>query len=203
MIPVIKKPEPPDFDRNVRQPGLRYLESNPNPDFKRRRRYWSKAKSDLYHTYDGICAYSCFYLVDNGSVDHFLPKSRRPDLAYEWDNYRLASQRMNSNKGDSIDVIDPFHVQKGWFAIDFPSCLVRIGSKLHKSLVGQIEKTIEELKLNTDDYFVQARCDIMISYATDEFDLSFLEKKYPFIASEISRQNITQADAKALFKRRT
>jgi len=205
LIRVIKRPEPADFDGKVRRPGIRYLEGNQNPDFKRRRRYWSKAMFDLYEAYDRICAYSCCYLVANGSVDHFLPKRRYPQLAYEWDNHRLASQRINSNKGDSTDVIDPFEVQNGWFVLDFPSCLIRAGSGLSNTLTDQIEKTIDELKLNTDDHFVQGRCDLMVSYAydeNDEFTLNFLKKKYPFIALEISRQNISKTDAKALFRRR-
>jgi hypothetical protein len=82
VIPVAKQPEPSNFDRNVRQPGKVYLASNPNPTFKRRFRYWTRATADLNAAYKQICAYSCTYLATPGSVDHFIPKSRCPDLGY-------------------------------------------------------------------------------------------------------------------------
>lgn len=98
------------------------------------------------------------YFVAPGSVDHFVPKSRRPDLAYEWSNYRLALPQVNSYKGDSTDVIDPFVVHEGWFVLDFPSCLVRPALALPSATTEQIEKTVQVLKLNDADHFVQERC---------------------------------------------
>jgi hypothetical protein len=106
------------------------LASNPNPTFKGRFRYWTKATTELNAAYKQICAYSCIYLATPGSVDHFMPKRRYPKLAYEWNNYRLALPRINNHKGDSTDVIDPFIVQTGWFVMDFPSCFMKAGSGL-------------------------------------------------------------------------
>jgi hypothetical protein len=204
LIQVNKKPEPADFDSKVRQPGLRYLVSRIAPDFKTRGcNYWNGVKEDLYEAYGRVCAYSCFYIVTDCSVDHFIPKSQRPDLAYEWDNYRLASQRINCNKSNSTDVIDPFIVKNGWFILDFPSCLVKAGSGLSKMLVIQIQKTIHELKINEDDSFVQERCELMVSYSNEEIKLPFLQKRYPFIASEILRQKISPAAARVLFRKRS
>ena len=203
MIPVTRQAEPSNFDRNVRQPGQRYLASNPNPTFKERRsRCWTRASDDLYEAYNGTCAYSCFYFLrPYASVDHFLPKKYYPHLAYEWDNYRLASPRMNNHKGESEEVIDPFIVQTGWFVLEFPSCLVKAGYGLSRLLTDKINKTVEALKLNDDDTLVQERCNMMLSFADGEVNLSFLQKRFPFLASEIVRQGIESTTHK-LFKRR-
>jgi len=202
VIPVSKQPEPASFDRNVRQPGQIYLASNSSPTFKRSFRYWTRATADLNAAYKQICAYSCTYLATPGSVDHFMPKSRRPDLAYEWDNYRLALPRINSHKGNGTDVIDPFVVQSGWFIIDFPSCLIKAGQSLHRVRVDQINKTIKSLKLNDDDVLVQERCNIMLEFANGDISLPFLKRRYPFLASEIVRHGI-ETTAHTLFKTRT
>ena len=156
---------------------------------------------DLHEAYNRICAYSCFYLTQQGSVDHFLPKKHYPQFAYEWDNYRLAAPRINNYKGDSIGLIDPFIVQNGWFILEFPSCFVKAGDGLSNPMTARINKTINTLRLNDDDYLVQVRCDIMLDFADRKISLSFLESKYPFLASEIVRQGI-ETTAHALFKRR-
>lgn len=156
---------------------------------------------ELTIAYKQICAYSCLYLVTEASVDHFIPKSYCPKLAYEWDNYRLALPRINMHKGDSQDVIDPFVVQPGWFVMDFPSCLMKAGQGLPRLRVDQINKSIQTLKLNDDDRLVQDRCEVMRAFAKGEVTLAFLQKRYPFLASEIVRQGI-ETTAWTLFKTR-
>nr|VFJ89872.1 MAG: hypothetical protein BECKH772A_GA0070896_100189 [Candidatus Kentron sp. H]VFJ90905.1 MAG: hypothetical protein BECKH772B_GA0070898_1001213 [Candidatus Kentron sp. H]VFJ97919.1 MAG: hypothetical protein BECKH772C_GA0070978_100179 [Candidatus Kentron sp. H] len=207
MNPVTPQPEPEAFDARVRRPGQRYLatvgKNNAVPIFRGRNKYWTEALDDLREAYKKICAYTCFYLPPSpGSVDHFRPKSRHPELAYEWDNFRLALPIVNSHKGDSMDVLDPFQVEAGWFVLDFPSCLVKAGPGLSQSTVDRVNRTIDRLKLNDDDSFVEQRREIMIAYSEGEMDLSFLERFYPFIAAEIDRQGI-EGKAGALFKRRT
>ncbi|MCC5670789.1 hypothetical protein LC653_45330 [Nostoc sp. CHAB 5784] len=46
MMPFNPPPEPPDFDKKVRQPGNAWLAKNPNPK-KGTRDYWSPFKSYL------------------------------------------------------------------------------------------------------------------------------------------------------------
>jgi len=145
---------------------------------------------DLHEAYDRICAYSCCYLSQKGSVDHFLPKRYYPQFAYEWDNYRLAAPRINNYKGDSAGLIDPFIVQMEWFVLDFPSCFVKSADGLPDHIARKINRTIVALRLNDDDYLVQVRCDIMLDFAEEKVRLSFLQSKYPFLASEIVRQGI-------------
>jgi len=194
--------EPAGFDANVRKRGQAFLKTNQRPkssDFKPHQ-YWKWAAQELYDAYQRTCAYSCMYIpTPTGTLDHFAPKVQRPDLAYEWGNYRLALHRMNSYKADRTDILDPFFVQAGWFVLDFPSCLVRPGDGLAGGLADQVQITIEALKLNDDDALVQERCDIMVLFAQGHVSLQFLQRRYPFLGAEVLRQNI-QATAPQIFK---
>jgi hypothetical protein len=134
-----------------------------------------------------------------GTIDHFHPKTQKPDQAYEWENYRLALHRMNGYKADRTDILDPFSVSPGWFVLDFPSCLVRPGDGLTPEQKQQVETTVSVLKLNDDDSLVQDRCDVMVMFASGDVKLPFLQKRYPFLAAEVIRQGI-ESTANALFK---
>lgn len=125
----------------------------------------------------------------NCGVDHFQPKSVRPDLAYEWTNYRLANDKINSYKGDSTAVLDPFYVQIGWFVLDFATLWVGSDPSLRVDVKTSVEKTIELLRLN-DDAWVEMRFVIFTSYRNREITMGFLQRYSPFIASEVQRQNI-------------
>jgi hypothetical protein len=203
MIRVTRAPEPANFNGLVRDPGLTFLRANPAPTNKqfRRHSYWTRVLPDLRSSYNSVCAYTCMYRVGSDSVDHFMPKVDRPNLAYEWDNYRLASQRVNSHKGNSQDVIDPFVVSNGSFVIDFPSCLVKPAAGLRKAPEAAVIKTIEVLRLNLDDTFVQERCDLMVEFAYGRVTIEFLENRYPFLAEEVRRQEL-ETTAAEIFKLR-
>ena len=122
-------------------------------------------------------------------MDHFLPKRARPDLAYEWTNYRLAHDRINSNKGDSTDVLDPFHIQTGWFTLDIATLWIKPEASLHPNVKGPVQRTIDVLRLN-DDQWVQMRFDLLNSYMNKELTIAYLQAKYPFMAAEIQRQGV-------------
>src|SRR4051794_8217705 len=101
MIKVEPANEPAQFDASVRTPGRKYLGSlslSDKPDF-RRRNYWKAILRELHSSYRGVCAYTCHWMtpdVGSDTVEHFLPKSAYPGLAYEWTNYRLVCSRLNS-----------------------------------------------------------------------------------------------------------
>lgn len=204
MIRVHQQAEPARFENDVRQPGLGFLTLNPRPtskDFKSNN-YWRRAADDLYGAYRGVCSYSGFYIpFRGGTVDHFLPKSSHPHLAYEWSNFRLASYRMNLYKGESQEIIDPFNVENGWFVLQFPSCLVFPHPDLTAIAREQTARTIEILKLNSDDVLVQERCNIMLEFADGDVSLRHLQNKYPFIAAELERQQLNQPAVRLMFKR--
>lgn len=191
MIKVEPKPEPADFDKKVRVPGRAFLARVPRPATKQFRKndFWKAVLQDLKAAYGSICAYSCVWIPGNCSVDHFHPKRRRPDLAYEWSNYRLSHDRINSIKGDSTDVLDPFHIQNGWFALDIATLWVTANASLQSHVKGPVQTTINVLRLN-DDQWVQMRFEILRSYLDKELTITYLQRMYPFIAAEIQRQGV-------------
>ena len=97
---------------------------------------WFHARSDLQKRYGRICAYTCQRIV-GGSVDHFLPKSKYPCLAYEWSNYRLSCEAANQAKGVKVGLMDPFQIDWGWFAISFPQCDVVVGPTVPQEAEGK------------------------------------------------------------------
>ena len=192
MIPVIPQPEYAEFDRQVRQPGLAFLARIARPtstDFGKHN-FWKRAMRQLHAAYSGTCAYTTMYLVYGGAIDHFLPKSMYPRMTYEWSNYRLARQKVNGRKGNTVEVMDPFEVETGWFVLDFPSCLVRPGSEVSAELKKRINATINILRLNADDLLVQERCNLLVDLADGNVTMRFLDRWYPFLSSEVRRQNL-------------
>ena len=205
MIPVAMQAEPLNFDVNVRQPGNSFLSLCPTPRGKDwdKHMYWQNCQDDLYRAYQGICAYTCEYIpktTAKGSVDHFYPKSRHPNLAYEWSNYRLTSQKANSNKSNHVGLADPFVITCGWFTLEFPDCMIRSGDGLSSSDKALAQTTIDILKLNKDDLYVQSRCDVILMYINRDISLNYLWRYRPFIATEIHRQMLSIDDLKVLFK---
>ncbi len=125
-------------------------------------------------------------------MDHFEPKSIDPEMAYEWKNFRLAQKRINSNKGDSKEVLDPFHIQEGWFILDFDSFYVKPNFGLRTEVERNVLNTIEILKLNSDT-FVHLRKTVLSEYSTGDFTMNFLERRYPFLALELKRQGLVES----------
>jgi len=202
MIPVNPRPEYTDFDIEVRRPGLAFLAGTPRPtsaEFSKKS-YWTKARLHLHAAYFGQCAYTTMYLVEGGTVDHFLPKTSHPHLAYEWDNYRLARQKINNRKGNTEEVVDPFEVEPGWFVLHMPSCLVGAGSGLGHGVRRRVNATINILQLNADDLLVQERCDLLINFADGNVTMNFLDRWYPFLSSEVRRQDV-EGDLPVIFCR--
>jgi hypothetical protein len=190
VIHVEPQPEPPDFDAKVRQPGRVDLAT---PEGKLRP-LWRHCATQLWEAYKGVCAYSSLHIprgTGSISADHLLPKSKRRELAYEWSNYRLACGRMNSRKNDYEDVLDPFEVQDGWFALELSTLEVIPGDGLSESLRAQVQKTIERLDLN-DDEFVQAREGYYSAWRDGDMTFRLLRKSCPFLAKELVRQRIVQ-----------
>ncbi len=204
MIPVVRQPEYGDFDREVRQPGLAFLARTRRPTTVsfRRGNYWSRARPHLRAAYSGQCAYTTMYLVDGGAVDHFLPKAKYPRLAYEWTNYRLARQKVNGHKGNTEGVVDPFDVEVGWFVLRVPSCLICPGDELSGDLRRRVKTTINVLRLNADDLLVQERCNLLVELADGNVTMEFLDRWYPFLSTEVRRQDI-EDDLRVVFSRLT
>jgi hypothetical protein len=193
LIPVARQSEPADFAANVRRPGQAFLRTTPRPtnnDF-RTRDFWKAALPQLRTAYHDICAYSSLWMPLHCTVDHYFPKSSYPHLAYayEWSNYRLALDRINNNKGNSVDVLDPFTIQAGWFVLDMATLFVQPSAVAPAAVRTRVQRSIDLLRLN-DDPLVAFRFDIVKNYLDANLRIEYIEEKYPFIAAEIRRLGI-------------
>jgi len=197
LINVKRYPPPANYNVKVKNKGQKFLNSNPNPtasEFKRHA-YWKEIHKYMHNSYSGICAYCASWTpknsmsnTDHTSIDHFIPKSKLPSMAYEWDNFRLCRIKLNVNKSDSLDVMDPLFIRNGWFIIDFTSFLIRPSSEEPAWIQGQVNASINRLQLNVNEY-VNERRRIIFMYACDRITLVNVKERYPFIASEIQRQD--------------
>lgn len=198
MIPVTPKPEPEDFDTQVRQKGLRWLEKHhiditaPLPSGTKLPPYWRACLDELYHNYDRVCAYLAVCIertTGTGTVEHFCPKSLRPDLAYEWRNYRLACSAINSRKRDFTDILDPFEIEDGWFYLELVSGHIFPNPQLPGALPKEIQKTIDRLKLDSPANN-EMRAEHYQLYCEGEVTEAFLKKYSPFVWTEAARQGL-------------
>lgn len=193
MIPVQLQPEPEEFDRTVRQPGKRFLALEARPQRWQNREYWRNALPALRQAYGGYCAYFAMKIPTAGgnpTVDHFLPRSHQPQLAYEWSNFRLASALANSYKKNSLAIIDPFTLSPGWFRLDFPSLLTRPNETLLTADRDQVEYTIAVLKLNHSTVR-ESRKTWVINFSLEKFTFAYLSEEQPFVAAELQRQGLS------------
>ncbi len=210
-MPIKKQKEPPHFFETVQKPGEEFLAHHPEARGSKLRAYWREIIPDLHKAYHSICAYTCHWISDDtgwSTVDHFKPKELYPHDAYRWDNYRLVCGRLNGRKGTSENVLDPFTLQEGWFALLFPSLLLTTGKHITEEEAKRVKQTIKILKLN-DSTCVSGRRSWLQPYLDGMYGMAYLEEKAPFLASELKRQNLADINLpvwedfrKAPFKRR-
>ncbi|MCC6556298.1 MAG: hypothetical protein IT372_25335 [Polyangiaceae bacterium] len=215
MIPVTPAAEPPTFDARVREPGLSAIAElvgepgtlkRPGPKrkqvAKRRedlkpehfRPLWREMTEDLLTAYGRVCAYACLYIeriTGSATVDHWAPKSRTWDRVYEWDNYRLACSLMNARKNDFGDVLDPFKVVDGLFALDLVMLKAVPGPDAGEHTQA-VKDTIQRLGLDRADY-AEALGDYYHGYREGDISLRRLEQRAPFLARELRRQGKLRA----------
>lgn len=197
MIRIAQFPPPASYAQRVKIPGENFLARNPHPTNKEfnKHSYWRRMHEDLHTLYAGICAYCASWTPRNSSttndrstVDHFIPKSVSPIMAYQWENFRLCRSRINANKGINLKVMDPFHVDNGWFQIDFLTFMVVASPTSSQIVFDRVTDSIRILCLNDNDY-VNERVEVIRRYCLDIITFDNLRENWPFIASEILRVN--------------
>lgn len=196
MIPVQPQPEPEDFAERVKKPGAAFLRqvSHPTTGQWKGKEYWRRALPDMRTSYNGICAYSAHWIspVTGGhSIDHFVPRVSRPDLAYEWSNFRYAASKFNARKGINT-ILDPFQLGTDWFILDFDTFLVKPNPCLGSEQKAAVQNTIDILKLNDDEDCVELRQDYVTWFRTGDITFAHLQRKAPFIAHELQRQGLVE-----------
>lgn len=186
MIHFDLSPEPAHFDKTVRQPGLQWLESHPEP--KRPEPYWNAVKPDLADAFGQLCGYSAMF-EPVGTVDHFLSTKNHRTEAYEWGNYRFSSGWINSSKQDlDQTVLDPFEVEDGWFLILLPSLQLKLSDAIPEDHRAKAEFTLERLHLRDDERVIRQRREWYRMYQDGELTFDGLQKKTPLIAQAIERE---------------
>lgn len=215
MRRVVRAPPPPAFEATVAAKGrAALLELTGDPAAPRRPgpkrepvasdaadipasalpELWTAALPMLREAYQHTCAYLGF-LIDEATatatVDHFVPKSADPRRAYDWDNFRLASSQMNTNKGEHQDVLDPFEVEDGWFALDLGTFEIRPNEELRDpELCARIQATIHRLKLN-DPIYRRSRQKVYRRYrgidTPTPWPIAYVREHAPYVAAELRR----------------
>jgi len=198
MIHVAAQPEPVSFDVEVRQKGLAWLRKKkialdkPLPPKTTIEPYWRHCLDDMHVNYNGCCAYLAVFferVTGGGSVDHFVAKSQRADLAYEWSNYRLACSKMNSTKREYDDVLDPFELVTGWFHLEPVSGRIYPNPQLPDDQQQAVQSTIDRLGLD-DAGNREMRARHYQEYREGFYTTDFLKKRSPFVWMEANRQGL-------------
>ena len=207
MIRVMPQPEPDNFDQRVREPGswaIAELAGRPSSRTRGRRvfqvatspsaipggafpDYWKQVRGDLRDRYDSVCAFSGKRIEPDAdcTVDHMVPKSANWRLVYEWRNYRLACLRMNRNKREYTDVLDPFCIDDSWFVMDIVEFRVHPAASLDASRKQSVAATIIRLGLNDLDWCNTRHRHVL--YYCEHRKLHIVESLFPFVAKEIRR----------------
>lgn len=198
MIHVEAQPEPAHFDNDVRQKGQAFLNARlvaldqPLPVNFKLKPYWRDCLDDLYHSYQGVCAYLGIHferVTGGGTVDHFIAKSKLPGLAYEWHNYCLACAAMNSRKRDYDTVLDPFEILNGWFHLELVTGHIYPNPELEDNLKNYIQQTIDRLRLD-DGGNCAIRARHYYEYLRRSFTSEYMARISPFVWMEAQRQGL-------------
>jgi hypothetical protein len=184
MMRFLPAPEPVDFDKRCRQPGLAWLILNPPP--KRPKDYWSPFRLQLAEAFGRLCGYSCLH-EPVGTVDHYLSCHESRERAYDWQNYRFASQWINSSK-KNCEVLDPFEVSDDWFEILLPSLQLVTTDHLPPEHRARAEHTLMRLHLRDDERVIRQRAGWYRLYQEGELSLAGLRQMAPLIARAVEKQ---------------
>lgn len=178
-------PEPKAFDCEVRQPGLRWLETH--PDASRPRPYWTRFKPALAEGFRNLCGYSAMF-EPVSTVDHFISWRNDASLTYEWSNLRFASQWINSSK-QTIDeqVLDPYEVEDGWFEITLPSLQLVLTENIPDKFRKRAEFTLIRLRLRDDERVIKQRRVWYRLYREGKLPLEGLREMAPLIARAVEK----------------
>ena len=189
MIRFALVPCPSEFDERCRRVGLAWLAEH--PDATRPKDFWSPFKSRLAAGFGDLCAYSCMY-EPVGTVDHYLSTTNHRALAYDWSNYRFASQWINSSKQTADEaVLDPLQVGDDWFEILLPSLQLVLSDAVPEEHRARAAYTLERLHLRDDERVIRQRRAWYRMYQEHQLTLAGLRMKAPLIARAVEKQQRT------------
>ena len=158
--------------------------------------HWTRALPALHEAYGGLCAYLArrIELVETPTADHYIARCHAKPLilAYTWSNLRLTHHYINGVKSDLADVLDPFEVQEGWFALILATGETVPGPTAPPDRLADLQRTITLLQLDRGPV-VKTRQRAIDRYRRPPPGQRFipiwlLEQDEPFVAHELRRQ---------------
>jgi hypothetical protein len=197
MIPVNEVATPAGFKKKAKLPGEAWLKANPGAI--RPKAFWIPFTPKLAEGFDHLCGYAAMLDPTGGTVDHFISFKNRPDLAYEWSNYRFASGPLNSSKRNAdAAVLDPYDVGVGWFEIILPSLQLRLTSQVPAAYKAKAEYTLNRLQLRDGERVIRWRWAWYELYLQGKLSIDGLRQVAPLIAAAVDKQrpNSTRAATK-------
>jgi hypothetical protein len=185
VIRFERVPEPPAFEAD-RLRGEAWLREHPAPSPPPP--LWTAHLPALASGFGDLCGYSVMH-VQEGTVDHYLSCARHRERAYDWSNYRFASERMNSRKGTLDDqVLDPFEVEDGWFEILLPSLQLVATERVPPEQRERAARTLKKLRLRDDEGIVRRRRQWYALFLEGKLTVGALKDMAPLIARAVERR---------------
>jgi hypothetical protein len=192
VIPFDPVAEPAQFDKACRQKGKAWIAQNPRSSRSKGVKlpaHWQQFTSDLGAGFRSLCGYAAMHVPAGGTVDHYIAVTSDESQAYEWDNYRFASELMNKRKGVQDDeVLDPFEVRDGWFEVSLPDLQLRVSERVPANLRPKAEHTLTALKLRDHETMIRWRRSWFELYESGELTLDGLRMRAPLIAEAVDRR---------------
>lgn len=130
--------------------------------------------------------------IRTGTLDHWLTIKSRPDLAFEWSNFRFLDANLNSAKKPAWDgkLLDPHEVQDGWFEIELPSLQLKISDSLtDPDLKAKALFTLERFRLQDGEDILQYRRAFLEQYENGAAKLELLAEWAPLLARAIAKRD--------------
>ena len=189
MIRFGHVPEPAGFAGKAMRHGAKWLADHPSA--KRPHDYWSEFKPALADGFKQLCGYSVLY-EPVGTVDHFVSWDEDKSRAYDWSNLRFASAWLNSSKKSvrSVEILDPFDVQDGWFEILLPSLQLTVSSAVPREYLARARNVLTRLHLGHDERVMRQRREWYRMYQAGELTLEGLRKRAPLIAVAVDAASL-------------
>jgi hypothetical protein len=186
VIPFEPRPKPEGFEDRVEKRGTAWLSANRTGRIPP---YWREFRADLADAFGSLCAYGAMFETV-GTVDHFVSIHEDRSLAYDWSNYRFASQWLNSSKQalDSTQILDPFDVRSNWFEVQLPSLQLVLTDRVPEEWRERAKLMLDRLHLGHDERIIRQRREWFRMYQDGELSLIALAPKAPLIAAAIRSQ---------------
>jgi len=187
MIHVNPPARPQNFDADCKNPGQEWV--NKKADL-RSHPLWTQFKSELRDGFRNRCAFFAMF-ISEGTVDHWLSIKNRPDLAYEWTNFRYVSGTVNSAKKPKWDgrLLDPFEIDGDWFEIDLGNMRLTLVANIDAETRKRAEFTLDKLHLRDGDDIVRQRWLWYDMYVEFGNSIEWLWKVAPLIAKAVAKRD--------------